>query len=112
MTGTAGPDVHSVFTRDEQGELKELTIETPKLPPVLFGNRNSGFTIEDGLLVENYYDSSERDKPLVVNYKWDAAAETFKAVSVVAAKPYATSYARKRRKKPSRRFAKWKRWRT
>ncbi|HXY24481.1 MAG TPA: lysozyme inhibitor LprI family protein [Candidatus Acidoferrum sp.] len=93
MTGTAGPDVHSVFTRDDKGELKELKIEEVKLEHrVLFGNSNSGFRIQNGLLVEVFGDTSEREDPLVIKYKWDAAKEQFSAVSVEAAKPYKTSY--------------------
>jgi uncharacterized protein YecT (DUF1311 family) len=93
MTGTAGPDVHAVFTRDEKGELKELKMEEVKLEHrVLFGNANSGFRIENGLLVEIFGDTSDRDDPLVVKYKWDPATEQFSIVSVVAAKPYKTSY--------------------
>jgi uncharacterized protein YecT (DUF1311 family) len=93
MTGTAGPDVHSVFTRNEHGELKELAKEEVKLDhQVLFGNRNSQFRIENDLLVEVYYDTSDRDDPLVVKYKWDKAKDQFVIVSVEAAKPYRTSY--------------------
>lgn len=93
MTGTAGPDVHSVFTRDENGELKELKIEEAKPEhQVLFGNRNWTLRIESGLLVERYSDTSDREDPLVIQYKWDAAKEQFTAVSMVAAKPYPTSY--------------------
>lgn len=52
MTGTAGPDFHSVFTRDENGELKELKIQEVKPEhQVLFGNRNWTLRIENGLLV-------------------------------------------------------------
>jgi uncharacterized protein YecT (DUF1311 family) len=93
MTGTAGPDIHSVFTRDEKGEIKELAMQELKLEhKVLFGNSNSRFRIENGLLVDVYGDTSDRDEPLVVKYKWDAAKEVFAIVSVVAAKPYSTSY--------------------
>ncbi|HTT33150.1 MAG TPA: lysozyme inhibitor LprI family protein [Methylomirabilota bacterium] len=93
MTGTAGPDVHSVFTRDEKGELKELKIQEVNLEHrVLFGNANSTFRIEDGLLVDVYHDTSDRDEPLVIKYKWDPAKEQFTAISVIAAKPYKTSY--------------------
>jgi uncharacterized protein YecT (DUF1311 family) len=93
MTGTAGPDVHSVFTRNEKGELKELAIQEVKLEhPVLFGNSNSRFRIENGLLVDVYHDTSDRDDPLVIKYKWDAKQEVFAIISVAAAKPYATSY--------------------
>jgi uncharacterized protein YecT (DUF1311 family) len=93
MTGTAGPDVHSVFTRDDKGELKELKIEEVKMEHrVLFGNANSGFRVENGLLVQRFWDTSGRDAPLLIKYKWDAAKEQFTAVSVEAAKPYRTSY--------------------
>lgn len=93
MTGTAGPDVHSVYTRDEHGQLQELRIQEVKLPHrVLFGNPNSTFRIENGLLVDVYGDTSDRDDPLVIKYKWDAANYQFVAVSVVAAKRYPTSY--------------------
>lgn len=93
MTGTAGPDVHAVFTRDEMGELKELTMQEVKLEHrVLFGNPNSRFEIENGLLADIYRDTSDRDDPLIIKYKWDAAKEMFVVVSVDAAKPYATSY--------------------
>jgi uncharacterized protein len=44
------------------------------------------------LLVDVYHDTSDRDDPLVVKYKWNAAKEMFEIVSVEAAKPYATSY--------------------
>jgi len=93
MTGTAGPDVHAVYTRDEKGELKELAMQELKLEHrVLFGNSNSGFRIENGLLADVYYDTSERDEPLVIKYKWNAAKQMFEVVSVKAAKPYTTSY--------------------
>lgn len=93
MTGTAGPDVHSVFTRDEKGELKELAMQQAKLEHrVLFGNPNSRFEIENGVLADIYRDTSDRDDPLVIKYKWDTAKEMFVVVSVDAAKPYTTSY--------------------
>lgn len=93
MTGTAGPDVHSVFTRDENGALHELKIEEVKLEHrVLFGNPNSTFRVEDGFLVQVFHDTSDREDPLVIKYRWDSPKEQFTAVSVVAAKPYTTSY--------------------
>jgi uncharacterized protein YecT (DUF1311 family) len=93
MTGTAGPDVHGVYTRNESGELKELKMEEVKLPHrVLFGNANSRFRLEDGIIVEEYGDTSDREFPLVIRYKWDGAKQQFSAVSAVAARPYTTSY--------------------
>jgi len=94
MTGTAGPDVHSVYTRDEKGELKELQIAVPDLNkyPVLFGNTNSDFRLEGGLLVDAYHDTSGRDDPLVIKYKWDSEKQKFVPVKIEAAEPYTTSY--------------------
>jgi uncharacterized protein YecT (DUF1311 family) len=93
MTGTAGPDVHSVFTRDEHGELKELAMEEPKFAHrVLFGNANSAFRIENGLLVDVYRDTSDRDDPVVLKYKWDKAKEQFVIVSMKLPPIYKTSY--------------------
>jgi uncharacterized protein YecT (DUF1311 family) len=93
MTGTAGPDVHAVFTRGDDGEIKELKMQGVRLPhTVLFGNSNSELRIGDGVLVEVYHDTSERHDPLIVKYKWSAAKEMFEIVSVEAAPIYQTSY--------------------
>jgi len=93
MTGTAGPDVHAVFTRDEDGEIRELNIEELKLPhTVLFGNSNSEFRIGDGVLVEVFHDTSDRDDPLIVKYKWNTEKRMFEIVSVEAAPQFKTSY--------------------
>lgn len=93
LAGNAGPDVNSVFTRDEKGGLKELAMQEVKLEHrVLFGKEGSVLRIENGLLVEVFGDTSDREDPLVIKYKWDAAKEQFVAVSIAAAKPYATSY--------------------
>ena len=93
LEGSSGPGVNSVFTRDEQGELKEIAKEEVKLEHrVLFGKVFSVLRIENGLLVEEFGDSSGREDPLVIKYKWDAAKEQFVAVDIKAAKPYPTSY--------------------
>jgi uncharacterized protein YecT (DUF1311 family) len=94
MTGTAGPDVHSVYTRDEKGELKALPMEKLdwKKYAVLFGNANSTFAIDKGLLVESWHDGSDRDDPLVVKYRWSAEKQKFAIVKVEAAGMYKTSY--------------------
>ena len=93
MTGTAGPDVHAVFTRDADGEIKELKMQEVKLPHnVLFGNSNSELRIDDSVLVEVYHDTSERDDPLIVKFKWNPAKELFEIVDVQAAPTYKTSY--------------------
>jgi len=93
MTGTAGPDIHAVYTRDAEGEIKELAMQEVKLEHrVLFGNSNSTFRIGEGILVEVYGDTSERDDPLIVKYRWNAGKEIFEIVSIEAAKPFPTSY--------------------
>ena len=93
MTGTAGPDVHAVYTRDADGEIKELAMQEVKLPHnVLFGNSNSEFRIGEGVLVDVYHDTSGRDDPLIVKYKWNPTKELFEIVSVEAAQPFKTSY--------------------
>ncbi len=40
--GTGGPDIHSIISRDSEGELEELQIAEvgPKTYDTLFGNRN------------------------------------------------------------------------
>jgi uncharacterized protein YecT (DUF1311 family) len=93
MTGTAGPDVHSVYTRDEEGEIKQLAIEEVKLPHrVLFGKSYSTFRIGDGILVEVYGDTSDREDPLIVKYRWNANAKRFEIIATEAARPFSTSY--------------------
>src|SRR5262245_24857894 len=75
-TGTAGPDIHAVYTRNAAGKVVELPfphIEDPpqgqKLP--VFGNPNYGLAVEQGQLVARWMDSSDREEPLVVWYQWD-----------------------------------------
>ena len=93
MTGTAGPDVHAVYTRNEDGQIEELPMEEVKLPHrVLFGNSNSGYRIDGDTLVEVFVDSSEREDPLVVKYRWNEEKKTFAVVGVEAAEPFRTSY--------------------
>lgn len=93
MTGTAGPDIHAVYTRDAEGEIKELPMQELKLlHRVLFGNSNSTFRIGEGILVEVYGDTSERDDPLIVKYRWNAEKEIFEIIAIEAAKRFPTSY--------------------
>ena len=93
LEGSSGPGVNSIFTRDEQGGLKEIAKEEVKLEHrVLFGKVFSVLRIENGLLVEEFGDSSGRENPLVIKYKWHAAKDRFVAVDIKAAKTYPTSY--------------------
>jgi uncharacterized protein YecT (DUF1311 family) len=92
MTGTAGPDIHSVFARDSDGELAELKIPEadPKTYDNLFGNRNYDLSAEDGLLVATFGDDSDRDTPLTIKYKWNG--KEFAIASIEKTGVFPTSY--------------------
>jgi uncharacterized protein YecT (DUF1311 family) len=101
MTGTAGPDIHAVYKRDADGTILELPFLDAKGDPPflarwntssipLFGNRNYGLTIEDGTLVARWMDSTDRDAPLVVWYKWDGKKFTVGRMKFEG--PFRTSY--------------------
>jgi uncharacterized protein YecT (DUF1311 family) len=70
LAGTGGPDIHGAFRLDAQDRLIEIKLpETP--PPLpLAGNRNFLLYEQAGLLVREYYDSSERKKPLTEYFRW------------------------------------------
>ena len=110
-TGTAGPDVHAVYTRDAAGKIVELPfphIDPPSDrntgarrgprktdPPQgqtlpVFGNPNYTLRVEQGQLVARWGDSSERENPLVVWFKWDGKA--FVVDHMKAEGPFPTSY--------------------
>lgn len=95
-TGTAGPDVHSVFSWVDEGRLGELEIEevAPKRYQVLFGNRNYDLTPDkdDRELIETFTDTSERNRPLVLSFQWDGKKGKFLLNSVQSAPMYKTSY--------------------
>lgn len=95
MTGTAGPDVHSVYTRDAAGKVVELPLPRVEDPPQgrrlpVFGNPNYGLAVEHGQLVGRWMDSSEREHPLTVWFKWDGTK--FAVDHMQAEGPFATSY--------------------
>jgi uncharacterized protein YecT (DUF1311 family) len=94
-TGTAGPDVHSVYTREAAGNIVELPLSPVEDPPQggplpLFGNPNYGLAVEHGVLVARWMDSSERENPLVVWFKWDGTK--FVVDHMKAEGPFSTSY--------------------
>lgn len=90
MTGTAGPDVHSVVGRDPSGALVELKIPEvdPKNYDGLFGNTNSDESVRDGLLVSTFHDDA--GEPLVIKYKWDG--KQFAIVEIKKTGLFKTSY--------------------
>jgi hypothetical protein len=74
-TGTAGPDIHSVFRLNSEGQIKELKINEPSAsggrPPYadLIGNRNFVFEVQGTSLCQVFHDASGRDKPLTLCYR-------------------------------------------
>ncbi|MGB7280801.1 MAG: lysozyme inhibitor LprI family protein [Candidatus Acidiferrum sp.] len=91
--GTGGPDIHSVVSRDSDGELEELKIPDadPNIYDNLFGNRNYTLSVEKGLLVATFSDDPDRDNtPLTIKYKWNG--QEFAIVSIERTGIYATSY--------------------
>jgi len=98
MTGTAGPDIHAVYTRSA-GKVIELPFHHAEGDPFfnrneskipVFGNRNYGLSVEDGKLVARWRDSSDREDPLVVWYKWNG--REFTVDRMKAEGPFSTSY--------------------
>jgi uncharacterized protein YecT (DUF1311 family) len=99
MTGTAGPDIHAVFRRDTDGKIVEMPFhdqngepffrqKRPALP--VFGNPNYGLTTENGMLVARWMDSSDREAPLVIWYKWNGKEFVVDHMKVQG--PFLTSY--------------------
>jgi len=102
MTGTAGPDVHAVYKRGMDSKLVELPFLNAKGDPPLsnsksedekipvFGNPNYALRVENGKLVVRWGDSSDREEPLVVWYKWDGTKFVVDHVKIEG--PFPTSY--------------------
>ncbi len=89
MTGTAGPDIHSVLSRNSDGELEEMKIAEvdPKTYDSLFGNRNYTLSVEKGLLVADFTDGSNT---VTINYKWNG--KEFAVASIDKPGIYPTSF--------------------
>ena len=100
MTGTAGPDVHAVYTRLPDGTLGELPLLNAKGDPPwsdqenqpipLFGNPNYTLTVDGGKLVVRWGDSSDRDQPLTVWYNWNGTKFVVDHAKLQG--PFLTSY--------------------
>lgn len=99
MTGTAGPDIHAVYKRDADGKVVELPFRHAEGDPFfnrngwkipVFGNANYGLAVENGELVARWRDSSDREAPLVVWYKWDGKKFVLDHMKVDG--PFPTSY--------------------
>jgi hypothetical protein len=77
-TGSAGPDVHAVVTRQPDGSLADLEIPdlSEKQQNALFGGIFYEISVKDGLLVETYHDESGRLNPLVIKYRWEGARQS------------------------------------
>jgi hypothetical protein len=92
-TGTAGPDIHAVFTRQPDGSLAELKIHAPtENRGDLLGRVFYDLNVKDGLLVQTFHDTSGREHPLVIKFRWNGKEKEFQAVDVQSAKRYHTSF--------------------
>lgn len=92
-TGTAGPDVHAVVARNSKEELVELPfprVDPKILDEVLFGPGNATLDVDHDLLVVTHTDSTGRENPLVVKYKWNG--KQFEIAAIEKSKPFLTSY--------------------
>jgi uncharacterized protein YecT (DUF1311 family) len=76
-SGTGGPDIHSVYKLEASGGLVELPLQEPKGPLPLAGNRNYTLYEKNGLLVMEFHDSSGREKPLTIYYRWNGSRFEF-----------------------------------
>jgi hypothetical protein len=75
-TGTAGPDIHAVFTRQPDGSLAELKIHAPTVNlGDLLGRVFYDLNVKDGLLVQTYQDTSGRKDPLVIKFSLEWKSE-------------------------------------
>ena len=93
-TGTAGPDVHAVVRRQQDGSLAELKIPEPteKQYAALFGRTFYDLNVKNGVLIETYHDESGRDDPLVIKFRWSARDNQFQIAEAKAAPRYKTSF--------------------
>lgn len=93
-TGTAGPDVHAVLSREPNGSIVELKIPelTDKQMLSLFGRVFNDLNVENGLLVATYHDESGRDDPLVIKYRWNGHDKEFQVAEVKVAPRYKASF--------------------
>jgi uncharacterized protein YecT (DUF1311 family) len=92
-TGTAGPDVHAVLSRQRDGSLTELKVHRPSEGiGALLGRVFNDLGVKDGLLIETFHDTSGRRDLLVIQYRWSAKDKEFEPVEVTAAPRYKTSF--------------------
>jgi len=96
-SGTGGPDIHAVYSKDSSGEIIDLfnscEVDSFKGKPIwdnLVGNRNSRLFYEKNLLIEKFHDGSGRKNPLTLYYKWNGKG--FILAKVEKAKVYKTSF--------------------
>jgi len=92
MSGTGGPDIQSIISRDSSGQLMELEIPdaAPEAYDSLFGNRNYDLTVQDSLLVATFEDDRDRPTPLIIKYKWNG--KRFSIASITKTGVFPTSY--------------------
>lgn len=82
-TGTAGPDVHSVFARNPDGTFSELPVPDvdQKYFDGMVGNRNYDLSVRKGELVAMWHDRSGRPlPPLTITYRWNGSGFEVKSI--------------------------------
>jgi hypothetical protein len=83
FTGTAGPDIHDVWSFGGSTEPVKLNLNDDNvfkrlsLHDGLVGNRNYDFGVLNNRLMKQYYDDSGRNSPLTLLYIWDENKEEF-----------------------------------
>jgi uncharacterized protein YecT (DUF1311 family) len=97
FTGTAGPDIHSVFALAESEQVRELAVdddqgrfEGKRIYDTLVGNRNHSLEYDAGFLVKRFTDGSGRDRPLTLFFRWNGHSFTLHAVE--RARTYPASF--------------------
>lgn len=100
LTGTAGPDIHSVFAMNTDGSIRELKlnknidgVNISGIPLPLIGNRNWVMFVKSNLLCNQFYDGllgGERESPLVECYDFENGE--FNITSITYAPIFQTSF--------------------
>lgn len=99
LTGTAGSDIHSVFTTNADGSIREIKfnrnnegIQISGIPLPLIGNRNWVMAVKGNLLCNRFVDGLgwERESPLIECYEFKSGE--FLITSITYATTFKTSF--------------------
>lgn len=97
LTGTAGPDIHSVYRMDKSGKVHKMAIDestaSAKItgtPLSLIGNRNIHLGVDGGRLAYHFYDGSSRKDPMT--WLFDLRKGTFRLADIVYGPVFTPSF--------------------